>query len=311
MTDPDQSRPVAGILWMLVTGLCFVVVTGVVRHLGTDLPAAQSAFIRFLYGILFLAPTLLPALRRGLSAQVWKLALSRGVLHVAAVVLWFFAMARIPVAEVTAIGYLNPIVVTVGAALFLGERLAFRRMAAIAIALIGAIIILRPGFREVAPGHLSQLGAAICFGLSFLFAKRLSTLAAPSTIIALLALTVTIGLAPLAWVVWVPPTWEQLGWLGIVAAFATMGHYTMARAFVAAPLTVTQPVTFVQLVWATLAGMVRLWRGGGPPCSGRRRDDHRRDHLHDLARGAAEAPGHDPAAGGGKAMMNRPQGRTR
>ena len=254
MTDPDQSRPVAGILWMLVTGLCFVVVTGVVRHLGTDLPAAQSAFIRFLYGILFLAPTLLPALRRGLSAQVWKLALSRGVLHVAAVVLWFFAMARIPVAEVTAIGYLNPIVVTVGAALFLGERLAFRRMAAIAIALIGAIIILRPGFREVAPGHLSQLGAAICFGLSFLFAKRLSTLAAPSTIIALLALTVTIGLAPLAWVVWVPPTWEQLGWLGIVAAFATMGHYTMARAFVAAPLTVTQPVTFVQLVWATLLG---------------------------------------------------------
>ena len=254
MTDPDQSRPVAGILWMLVTGLCFVVVTGVVRHLGTDLPAAQSAFIRFLYGILFLAPTLLPALRRGLSAQVWKLALSRGVLHVAAVVLWFFAMARIPVAEVTAIGYLNPIVVTVGAALFLGERLAFRRMAAIAIALVGAMIILRPGFREVAPGHLSQLGAAICFGLSFLFAKRLSTLAAPSTIIALLALTVTIGLAPLAWVVWVPPTWEQLGWLGIVAAFATMGHYTMARAFVAAPLTVTQPVTFVQLVWATLLG---------------------------------------------------------
>ena len=254
MTDPDQSRPVAGILWMLVTGLCFVVVTGVVRHLGTDLPAAQSAFIRFLYGILFLAPTLLPALRRGLSAQVWKLALSRGVLHVAAVVLWFFAMARIPVAEVTAIGYLNPIVVTVGAALFLGERLAFRRMAAIAIALVGAMIILRPGFREVAPGHLSQLGAAICFGLSFLFAKRLSTLAAPSTIIALLALTVTIGLAPLAWVVWVPPTWEQLGWLGIVAAFATMGHYTMARAFVAAPLTVTQPATFVQLVWATLLG---------------------------------------------------------
>lgn len=254
MTVQDQSRPIAGILWMLVTGLCFVVVTGVVRHLGTGLPAAQSAFIRFLYGILFLAPTLLPAVRRGIPPQVWKLALSRGVLHVAAVILWFYAMARIPVAEVTAIGYLNPIVVTVGAALFLGERLAIRRMVAIAIALVGAIVILRPGFRDVAPGHLSQLGAAICFGLSFLFAKRLASLAAPSTIIALLALTVTIGLAPLAWAVWVPPTWVQMGWLAVVAAFATIGHYTMARAFAAAPLTVTQPVTFLQLVWATLLG---------------------------------------------------------
>ncbi len=254
MSSPDQSRPVAGILWMLVTGLCFVVVTGVVRHLGTGLPAAQSAFIRFLYGILFLAPTLLPALRRGIEPQVWKLALGRGVLHVAAVILWFFAMARIPVAEVTAIGYLNPIVVTVGAALFLGERLALRRMVAIAVALVGAVIILRPGFREVVPGHLSQLGAATCFGLSYLIAKRLSTLVAPGTIIALLSLMVTVGLAPLAFAVWVPPTWEQLGWLGIVAAFATIGHYTMARAFVAAPLTVTQPVTFLQLVWATLLG---------------------------------------------------------
>lgn len=254
MTVQDQSRPIAGILWMLVTGLCFVVVTGVVRHLGTGLPAAQSAFIRFLYGILFLAPTLLPAVKRGIPPQVWKLALSRGVLHVAAVILWFYAMARIPVAEVTAIGYLNPIVVTVGAALFLGERLAIRRMVAIAIALVGAIVILRPGFRDVAPGHLSQLGAAICFGLSFLFAKRLASLAAPSTIIALLALTVTIGLAPLAWAVWVPPTWVQMGWLAVVAAFATIGHYTMARAFAAAPLTVTQPVTFLQLVWATLLG---------------------------------------------------------
>ncbi|MGB3317065.1 MAG: DMT family transporter [Albidovulum sp.] len=254
MTAQDQNRPLAGILWMLVTGLCFVVVTGVVRHLGTGLPAAQSAFIRFVYGILFLAPMLLPALKRGIAPLVWKLALTRGVLHVMAVVLWFYAMARIPVAEVTAIGYLNPIVVTVGAALFLGEKLAFRRMAAIAIALVGAVVILRPGFREITEGHLSQLGAAICFGLSFLFAKRLSALAAPGTIIALLALMVTVGLAPLAWAVWVPPTWEQLGWLAVVAGFATIGHYTMARAFAAAPLTVTQPVTFLQLVWATLLG---------------------------------------------------------
>jgi len=254
MVMPEQNRPLAGIFWMLATGLSFVVVTGTVRHLGTSLPAAQSAFIRFLYGLVFLAPTLLAVLRRGLPKGAWRLVLGRGALHVLAVTLWFFAMARIPVAEVTAIGYLNPIVVTVGAALVFGEKLAARRIIAIGVALLGALVVLRPGLREVTHGHLAQLGAAVCFGLSYLIAKRLSALFPAGALVALLSLTVATGLAPFAIAVWVPPSFEQLGWLGVVAAFATLGHYTMARAFAAAPLTVTQPVTFLQLVWATLLG---------------------------------------------------------
>ncbi len=264
MIAEDQSRPVVGILWMLATGLCFVAVTGVVRHLGTGLPAVEAAFIRFVYGIAFLAPALAPALRRGLAAGVWPLVLGRGAFHVLAVTLWFFAMARIPVAEVTAIGYMNPVVVTLGAALFLGERLAARRLIAIGVALAGAMIVLRPGLREVSAGHLAQLGAAACFGISYLFAKRLSAQLAPATIVALLSLTVTVGLAPFAAAVWVRPSLEQLGWLGVVAGFATLGHYTMARAFAAAPLTVTQPVTFLQLVWATALGWLAFGEAVDP-----------------------------------------------
>ncbi|MGB5836821.1 MAG: DMT family transporter, partial [Albidovulum sp.] len=71
---------------------------------------------------------------------------------------------------------------------------------------------------------------------------------------ALLSLSVTLGLAPFAIAVWVWPTHLQLGWLAVVAVLATIGHYTMARAFAAAPLSVTQPVTFLQLIWATLLG---------------------------------------------------------
>ena len=254
MMLPEQNRPVAGILWMLATGLSFVAVTGSVRYLGTGLPAAQAAFIRFLYGLIILLPTLVPVLRNGLPPGTLRFILGRGVLHVLAVTLWFFAMARLPVAEVTAIGYLNPIVVTVGAAVFFGESLALRRIIAIGVALVGALIILRPGLREVTAGHLSQLGAATCFGLSYLIAKRLAAVIPAGTLVALLSLTVTVGLAPFAFAVWVPPTTEQFAWLGVVAVFATLGHYTMARAFAAAPLTVTQPVTFLQLVWATLLG---------------------------------------------------------
>lgn len=241
---------------MLATGLSFVAVTGTVRHLGTALPSVEAAFLRFVIGLVFLSPALVMALRAGLPRGTPKLILGRGVLHVIAVTLWFYAMARLPVAEVTAIGYLNPIVVTVGAAVFLGEKLAFRRIAAIVVALIGALVVLRPGVREISDGQLAQLGAATCFGLSYLIAKRLSSVMSAAGLVALLSLTVTIGLAPFAIASWIQPTFAQLFQLAIVAGFATLGHYSMARAFAAAPLTVTQPVTFLQLVWATLLGVI-------------------------------------------------------
>ncbi|MCB2111409.1 MAG: DMT family transporter [Defluviimonas sp.] len=239
---------------MLATGLCFVAVTGSVRWLGTGLPAAEGAFLRFVFGSILLAPALLRLLRRGLPQGSLPLFALRGALHSLATVLWFYAMARLPVAEVTAIGYLNPIVVTLGAALLLGERLAARRLTAVAVALLGALVVLRPGLRELGPGHLAQIAAAIFFGLSYLIVKRLSALASATEVVAMMSLTVALGLLLPALLVWVTPDPAQVAILVLVTLFATGGHYCMTRAFAAAPLTVTQPVVFLQLVWATLLG---------------------------------------------------------
>lgn len=253
--EDETRRDLIGIGWMLMTGLCFVAVNGIVRGLDGALPAPQAAFIRFVIGLVCLMPMIVPILRRGFPADVWRMFALRGALHVAAVIAWFYAMSRITVAEVTAIGFLNPIIVTIGAALFLGERLAGRRILAIGVALSGALIVLRPGLRQLDPGHISQVAAAICFGTSYLVAKQLAGRVPASAVVAMLSLTVAIGLAPLAIAVWVPPTWGQIGWLALVALFATLGHYTMTRAFAAAPLMVTQPVTFLQLVWASMLGV--------------------------------------------------------
>ena len=258
MTDPAIDRPVSsplrGVLWMLAAGISFVGVNGVVRYLGTDLPAAQSAFLRFGFGVLFLLPAIIPVLRRGFGAGLLRLYGWRGVVHTVAVILWFYAMARIPLAEVTAIGYLNPVLVTLGAALFFDERLTRVRLFAFAVALLGALIILRPGLREVTPGHLAQLAAAVFFAVSYLIGKALSTRVSAAAVVAMLSLTVTLGLLPVAVWVWVPVSWAQMGWLALVAGFATTGHYCMTQAFQAAPMAVTQPVTFLQLLWATLLG---------------------------------------------------------
>ena len=73
-------------------------------------------------------------------------------------------------------------------------------------------------------------------------------------IVTLLSLSVTIGLAPFALAVWAPVTWVQIATLFGIATFATAGHYMMTYAFAAAPITVTQPVTALQLVWSVALG---------------------------------------------------------
>ena len=210
--------------------------------------------MRYLFGLVFLLPIIGNLRRARLSGRDLGLFGLRGAAHTIAVILWFFAMSRIHMAEVTAMNYMSPVYVTLGAALFLGERLAARRLIAVGAAMLGALVILRPGFRELSSGHIAMLFAAVLFGVSYLTAKMLSGRVSPTVIVGMLSITVTIGLAPFAAAAWVTPSLSQLGWIAAVACFATAGHYTMTLAFQAAPITVTQPVTFLQLVWSVLMG---------------------------------------------------------
>ena len=256
MREPRLARPLVGIFWMVVTGLCFVAVTALVKYMGPGMPAQQSAFLRYLLGLVFLLPLLPRMFKDRITPVLWAQFGLRGALHGLGVILWFYAMTRIPIADVTAINYLAPIYVTIAAALFLGERLAFRRISAIVMALVGALIILRPGLREIGPGHWAMMLAAVVFGGSYILAKITVDKANPEIVVAMLSVMVTLFLAPFAYLVWVTPEWTEVGILLVVAFFATAGHYTMSIALAAAPLTVTQPVTFLQLVWAALLGVV-------------------------------------------------------
>ena len=256
------NRPLQGILWMVLTGICFVMVTALVKTLGGSVPAAESAFLRYVLGLVFLIPVWRTLRATRLTARQWRIFSLRGAFHTLGVICWFYAMTRIPIAEVTAMNYLNPIYVSILAVFFLGERIAARRILAICAALAGALLILRPGFRELDPGHIAMLVTALMFGGSYLTAKMMSDEMPASVVVAMLSITVTIGLFPFAVAVWEWPTLGELAILFGVAAFATGGHYTMTRAFAAAPVTVTQPVVFLQLVWSVVIGAAFF---GEPP----------------------------------------------
>ncbi len=130
---------------MLASGLCFVGVNIGVKWVGDALPSQQTAFLRFALGLVYVLPVaglLLRDLPRGRDLRLYAI---RGAVHTVGVLLWFYGITRIKLAEVSALLYLTPIFVTMGAALFLGERLKARRLLAIAAGILGALLILRPG----------------------------------------------------------------------------------------------------------------------------------------------------------------------
>ena len=259
-----SNLPLQGILWMIASTMMFVAVTGIVRYLGSGLPAAEAAFIRYAMGFLILLPVFLRMTKNMPSKDVLHNGAIRGFAHTFGVALWFFAMARIPIAEVTAIGYVTPIFITIGAAIFLGEKLRARRIMGVLAGLTGALIILRPGFNEISIGQLAQLATAPLFATSYLMTKSMTGKTDSQTIVALLTFFCTLFLFPLALIDWKTPTLHELFWLLITAVCATFGHYAMTRALAAAPISVTQPITFLQLVWASLLGILMFGEAVDP-----------------------------------------------
>ena len=131
--------------------------------------------------------------------------------------------------------------------------------------------MLRPGLRIIDVGALAMMTAAPLFACSLLLAKVATRTEPSSVIVVLLSFFCTLTLLPLAVVVWRAPTVEELILLFITAVLATAGHYTLNRAFQVAELTALQPYSFLQLVWATLLGLLMfgeqpdfwIWAGAG------------------------------------------------
>ena len=250
-----MNQSIIGILWMVLTTILFVGVTATVRYLEGEVPAPQAAFLRYAIGTLFLIPSLISLTKIKPDKPLLQKFILRGLVHSIGVTLWFYAMSVMPVAEVTAIGFLTYIFVSIGASIFLKEKLHKHRLAAILISFIGALIVLRPGFKLIESGQLGMLMATVVFTASYLIAKIVSKERSSSEIVAMLSIFTTIFLIPSAIYSWEPLSIKAFLILSFTALIATVGHITMTKAIKAAPMVVTQPILFLQLVWASMVGL--------------------------------------------------------
>ena len=250
-----MNQSIIGILWMVLTTILFVGVTATVRYLEGEVPAPQAAFLRYAIGTLFLIPSLISLTKIKPNKPLLQKFVLRGLVHSIGVTLWFYAMSVMPVAEVTAIGFLTYIFVSIGASIFLKEKLHRHRLAAILISFIGALIVLRPGFKVIESGQFGMLMATVVFTVSYLIAKIVSKERSSSEIVAMLSIFTTIFLIPSAIYSWEPLSIKAFLILSFTALIATVGHITMTKAIKAAPMVVTQPILFLQLVWASMVGL--------------------------------------------------------
>ena len=250
-----MNQSIIGIMWMVLTTILFVGVTATVRYLEGEVPAPQAAFLRYAIGTLLLTPSLITLIKIKPNTPLISKFLLRGLVHSFGVTLWFYAMSVMPVAEVTAIGFLTYIFVSIGACIFLKEKLHKHRITAVIISFVGALIILRPGFKVIESGQFGMLMATVVFTASYLIAKIVSKERSSSEIVAMLSVFTTIFLIPSAIYSWEPISLEALLILAFTALIATIGHITMTQAIKAAPMVVTQPILFLQLVWASMVGL--------------------------------------------------------
>ena len=169
--------------WMVISCLMFALVMVSIRLFLVDLPSEQSVFLRYTIGALMLLPLIGRSVGRVITSPVRGLMAVRALLHGLGFYSWFFGVLRIPLAEVNAMLNLGPVYATLGAVLFMGETLRFRRIAAILVSFVGALIIIKPGFAEINLGTIAVLIAAPMFAGSNLIAKRLKAFENDRTII--------------------------------------------------------------------------------------------------------------------------------
>ncbi len=190
-------------------------------------------------------------------------------MHAISVLLWFYAVTQITLADLTALSFTAPVFVTIGAFLFLGETFSHRRLGGIIFAFIGAVVILRPGIETVSVGAIAILAASPFQAASTLIGKHLVRRTSIYAMVFYLSLFVTMASLIPTWFVWTTPSLHTCALTFGAAVMATLAHFCWAKSFQLADLSFTQPGFYFTLIWAAAIGFYvygerpDLWSGLG------------------------------------------------
>ncbi|MCJ2543709.1 DMT family transporter [Thermostichus vulcanus] len=255
-------KTLKGILLILISVSCFATMDATIRRLSGELHPFEIAFFRNFFGSLALLPLLV---REGLgSLRTERLGLFalRGVLNTIAMLMFFWALSRIPLAEVTALSFTIPLFASLFAIWLLREQVYLQRWVALGLGFVGMIVLLRPGFQAVTVGAIAAVAASILLAWVTILIKILSRTESSITITAYMGLfQAPLSLLAAVWF-WQWPGGEDWMPLLAIGCLGTLGQVMMIHAFAYADVSTLLPFQFSALIWATLYGF--FWFGEWP-----------------------------------------------
>ena len=262
--------PVRCALWMSMSAFGYSSSIVLVRYLASEQHIFVLAFLRNLFGLMFMVPFLMRVGVGALKTRCLGRHMLRGVFSVVNMWCLFGALALAPVADVAAVTFLMPIVGSIFAVVFLKEASSGHNWMAVCAGFIGALIVIRPGMAGYNPGLLLAVGAVMAGATVAMMIKTLLRTDSADTIVVYLFLSHTVlGIVP-AILVWKAPTVEEWFWLVVLGFLGMVTQRGFNRAMSVADATVALPFNFSRLIWTALFGYLVFaeipdfwtWTGG-------------------------------------------------
>ncbi len=251
-----HSNSLIGIALALLSAFLLTINGAIGKQLGQELHPFYITFIRAFVMVLFLTPWIFRKGLQGIKTTRPGLQFINGVFFAVALFGWFWALPRIPLDLVTSVGFTAQTFAVLGAILFLGEKSEPWRWGALAVGLIGALIIVRPGVDGISAGILASLFSALCFAVAKLLVKIITRTDPPESVVFWQALWVAVIAFPVALYYWEVPNWEQSAWIIALSVVTIMNHFTITWAIKLADIGVIEPIGFTRLIWAALVGFL-------------------------------------------------------
>ena len=258
-----------GAVYMTLAAASWTVMMILVRALGDAYSTFEILFVRNLVTVAFILPLLVRSGGAALRTRRMPLHCIRVAFAYVGILGLFYGLLHIPVADVVALSFTQPLFIAILAAAVLGEAVGIARWRAVAIGFAGVLIILRPGFQEIGFAALAVLASAAAYGASNICIKRLMTTDTPvqSTLFGnLLMLPLSALPAVFVWVT--PGLWDALAMIG-VGLGGMGGIYFVSRAYAAADASAVVPYDFLRLPLAAVAAWLifgeasDVWMLGG------------------------------------------------
>lgn len=227
------------------------------RELSGNISTYQVLLVRSVIGLCVVSFLIFASKKKELfSTNRLPLHSLRNVFHFGGQFGWFVGIGLLPLSEVFALEFTVPLWTALLASLFLGESLTLKKMSAIALGLLGVVVIVQPTQDVINVGAIIVLCAAFCYAVAHTSTKSLASTEAPLTILFYMCLIqLPIGLV-LSWQTWKMPSALESAWLLLVALSALSAHYCLTKAMKNAEVTLVMILDFFRLPAIAVVGIL-------------------------------------------------------